>query len=106
MGVWGAGLYSGDFARDLRSTIRAVARLPFDGDRLIEILSETAPTAANNPDDEDHTTFWLVVADQFAKRAITCDRARQRAIAIIDAGSDLAMLAKLGMCPSDLSRRR
>jgi hypothetical protein len=106
MGVWGAGLYSGDFAMDLRSTIRAVARLPFDGDRLIEILSETAPTAANNPDNEDHTTFWLVVADQFAKRAIICDRARQRAVTIIDAGSDLAMLAKLGMSPSDLSKRR
>jgi len=106
MGVWGAGLYSGDFAMDLRGTIRAVARLPFDGDRLVEILSETAPRAADNPDDEDHTTFWLVVADQFARRAIVCDRARQRAVAIIDADSDLAMLAKLGMRPSDLNKRR
>jgi hypothetical protein len=106
MGVWGVGLYSGDFAMDLRSAIKAVARLPFDGERLVEILSETAPTAADSPDDEDHTTFWLVVADQFAKRAIICDRVRTAALKIIDAESDLAMHAALGMNPSDLSKRR
>jgi hypothetical protein len=106
MGVWGAGLYSSDFAMDLRSAIGAVARLPFDGDRLVDILSETEPIAAGNPDDEHHTTFWLVVADQFAKRAITCDRVREKALAIIDAGSDLAMHAALGMSPADLGKRR
>ena len=77
MGVWGAGLYSGDFAKDLRSTISAVARLPFDSDKLVDILCETEPRAASNPDDEAHTSFWLIVADQFAKRGIVCDsRAR------------------------------
>jgi hypothetical protein len=106
MGVWGAGLYSSDFAMDLRSSIGAVARLPFDGDRLVEILSDTEPTAAGDPVDEQHTTFWLVVADQFAKRAISCDRARDQALTIIDAGSDLAMHAALGMSPADLAKRR
>jgi hypothetical protein len=106
MGVWGAGLYSSDFAMDLRSTIRAIARLPFDGERLLEILSGTVPTVADNPSDEDHTTFWLVVADQFTKRGIVCDRARKQALTIIDADSDEAMHAKLGMSPSDLSKRR
>ena len=76
MGVWGTGLYSGDFAMDLRGSISAVARLPFDGDKLVDILCETEPAAANNPNDEDHSIFWLIVADQFAKRAIACDRAR------------------------------
>jgi hypothetical protein len=42
---------------DLRSKIGAVARLPFDNDKLVEILCESGPTAASNPDDEDHTTF-------------------------------------------------
>ena len=106
MGVWGVGLYSGDFAQDLRGTIRAVARLPFDNDRLVDILCETEPTTANNQDDEDHTTFWLVVADQFFKRGIACDRVREKALAIIDGGSDLAMLAKLGMDPAGLKKRR
>jgi hypothetical protein len=54
----------------------------------------------------NNTTFWLVVADQFAKRAITCDRAREQALTIIDAGSDLAMHAALGMSPADLAKRR
>jgi hypothetical protein len=106
MGVWGVGLYSGDFAADLRSTIGAVARLPFDNDRLLDILCETDPAAANHADDPDHTTFWLIVADQFAKRAIVCDRARDNAMTIIDTGSDIARLAQLGMTPPDLAKRR
>jgi hypothetical protein len=106
MGVWGVGLYSGDFAQDLRGSIRAVARLPFDNDRLMDILCETEPTAANNPDDEDHTTFWLVLADQFSKRGIACERVRDKAIAIIDGGNDLAMLEKLGMDSPGLKKRQ
>jgi hypothetical protein len=48
MGTWGVGLYAGDFAMDLRSTIGAVACLPFDSDRLVEILCESEPTAASS----------------------------------------------------------
>ena len=36
MGVFGTGLYSGDFAMDLRSAIKAVSRLPFEPGRLVE----------------------------------------------------------------------
>ena len=92
MGAWGTGLYSGDFAMDLRSTVVAVVRLPFDVDRLVEILCETEPEAAANPRDEDHTTFWLILADQFAKRGIVSDRARDKALEIIDAADDIAMV--------------
>lgn len=106
MGVFGAGLYSGDFAMDLRGTVSAVARLPYDADKLIEILCESEPAAANNPDDEDHTTFWLVAADQFAKRAIVSERVRDKALVIIDSGADLANLGKLGMDSSGLRKRQ
>jgi hypothetical protein len=106
MGVWGSGLYSGDFAADLRATIRAVARLPFDADRLVDILSSIEPAAANDRDDEDHTTFWLVIADQFARRGIACQRVRDKALQIIDNGSDLALLATLGMAPALLDQRQ
>jgi hypothetical protein len=106
MGVFAVGLYSGDFALDLRGTISAVARLPFDGDRLTQILCESEPAAAINADDEDHNTFWLVTADQFAKRAIVCERVRDKALAIIDSGADIAMLSRLGMSPSDLKKRQ
>ncbi len=106
MGVFGAGLYSGDFAMDLRSTISAVVHLPFDSDKLTDILFESEPTVASKPDDEDHTTFWLVIADQFAKRSMVCDRVRDQALEIIDSGADVAMHEKGGMNASDLRKRR
>jgi hypothetical protein len=106
MGVFGAGLYSADFAMDLRSAISAVVRLPFDTDKLVDVLCDTEPAIANTPDDEDHNTFWLVIADQFAKRSIVCDRVRAKALGIIDSGADIAMQEKRGMNPSDLRKRQ
>jgi hypothetical protein len=105
VGVWGTSLYSGDFAMDLRATIGAVVRLPFDADRLIEILCETVPSAANDPGNEEHTQFWLVLADQFAKRGIASERLRDKALRIIEDGQDTAALAKLGMKSGDLRKR-
>ena len=106
MGVFGTGLYSGDFAMDLRSTISAVSRLPFASDKLADILCENEPKAANAPGDEGYSTFWLVIADQFAKRSIVCDRVRDNALEIIDSGADIAAHGKLGMNPSDLRKRQ
>jgi hypothetical protein len=106
VGVWGSGLYSGDFAADLRAAVAAVSRLPFEGDKLAEILSGIEAGAANNPNDEDHTTFWLILADQFAKRGIPSKVIRDKALEIIDTSADLAMLEKLGMKPADLKKRQ
>src|SRR5438094_6004830 len=105
MGAWGTGLYSGDFAMDLRGTIRAVARLPFPADRLVDVLCDTEAGAAHNPNDPDHTVFWLVLADQFWKRGIECPRARDAALSIIEEGRDRAAMAALGMPAPDLRRR-
>lgn len=106
MGAWGIGLYSSDFAQDLRSSVRAVARLPFEPERLLDYLCETEPAAANDPKDPDYTIFWLTVADQFAKRGIACPRARERAVAIIVDGIDLSAMAALGMDEKSLAKRR
>jgi len=106
MGVFGTGLYSGDFAMDLRSTVGAVCRLPYDGDRMVEILADCEPIASANTKDEDYTTFWLVVADQFAKRGIVCEHVRKRALEIIDQGHDIARLTELGMNAPDLRKRQ
>ena len=105
MGVWGVALYSGDFAADLRSTIGAVSRLPFTIGRLVDIVCETEPAAANNLDDSDYTTFWLILADQFAKRGLQSDRVRDTALRIIDEGRDLQSLRALGMPERDLAKR-
>ncbi|MFN8040921.1 MAG: hypothetical protein U0Q07_17025 [Acidimicrobiales bacterium] len=103
MGAWGAGLYANDAALDLKAAVSAVCRLPRSGDQLVDLLLEMHPEAAD-PDDEDRTTFWLVVADLLQKKGIE-SRARAEALVIIADGSDLAMLEALEMSPSDLRKR-
>lgn len=105
MGVWGTGLYSGDFALDLRATIRAVARLPFDGEKMLAILRSTADGADADEQNEEHSTFWLVVADQLRRRGILCIEAQEKALEIIRDGSDLAICRQLGMSDRDLRKR-
>jgi hypothetical protein len=106
MGSWGTSLYSGDFAADLRSTIRAVLRLPFDADHLARIIADAEPRAARDPEDEDHTTFWLVLADQFARHGLTAEGVTETALRIIDADQDLDMQRRLGQNAKGLEKRR
>lgn len=106
MGVWGTGLYSSDFAADLRSAATAVSRLPFDGDTLASMLRDTEPEAADDPADPDHTTFWLVIAAQFAPKGLLTPSLRDKALSIIDTGQDLTILTRLGMDPKSLDKRR
>ena len=103
MGAWGPGLYSDDFAADLKTTVATLCRLPLSGSELLATLQALEPASAS-PRDEDHTTFWLVVADQLHRRGIPSS-ATERAIAVIDSGSDLAMLEELGLSGADLAKR-
>ena len=105
MGAWGAGLYSSDMAADMRAVIKSALRLPLDEDRIVGILRDCERRTADDPDDEDHTTFWLVLADQFEKRGVAHAPTRQKAIAIIDRGDDLDMMEKRGMKQADLRKR-
>jgi hypothetical protein len=38
MGAWGVGLYSTDMAADMRAVVKAVLRLPYEEDRIVQIL--------------------------------------------------------------------
>lgn len=105
MGSWGTSLYSGDFAADLRRTVAVVARLPFDAEQLLDLMIEVEPAAANNSNDDDHSVFWLVVADQLARRGVHSRRARDAALEIIDSGRDLEAMARLGMSERDRKKR-
>src|SRR5262245_58234477 len=106
MGSWGSGLYSGDFALDLRSAIRAVLRLPFDADRLAALIEQTDTAAASNPEHEDHATFWLVLADQFARAGVSSARVTDVALGIIDSDQDLDTQRQLGLTAAGLRKRR
>lgn len=103
MGTWGTALYSDDHAADLRAAVGAVCRLPLDGERIVELLAELHPQA-RDPADDEHTTFWLVVADQLHRRGIS-STAQARALEIISTGTNLQILAKLGMDARGLKAR-
>jgi len=103
VGTWGTGLYSDDFASDLRTSVAAICRLPFKGEQIVELLADLNPEA-RNPHGEGFTTFWLVVADQLHRRGIRSP-AQERAIDIIAKRTNLEELAKLGMTGSDLKAR-
>jgi len=105
MGTYGVGLYANDFAADLKGTIRAVSRLPFDAGRLAEIVVEFERASATNPGDEDYSTFWLVLADQFWRQGITSKLVNERALAIIDSGADLDLQRRLGQKEPGLRAR-
>ena len=105
MGAWGVGLYSSDLALDLRTTIGAISRLPFEPVELLRLLCESEPGASGAPENADHTVFWLTAADQFAKRGLDCPEARERALAIISGGQDLKAMARLGMDAPSLRKR-
>src|SRR2546423_3708218 len=92
MAAWGAGLYSSDMAADMRAVIKSALRLPYGEDRIVEILSDGERRAATDPNDESHTTFWLVLADQFEKRGVAHAPTCEKATAIIDRGDDLPMM--------------
>ncbi len=106
MDAWGIGLYSSDYASDLRATIGAISRLPFAPDRVLQLLRENEGGTADDPEEEDYSNFWLTVADQFAARGIVCDAVRERAPAIIGDDTDLRIVERLGMTERDLKKRR
>ncbi len=105
MGAWGAGLYADDVARDLKGIIAAVARLPLGPDALLAMLTDRHRAMATDPEDEGHSVFWLVLGDRFTRLGIDCPVARDRAVAIIDGGRDLANCEALGMAPALLRKR-
>jgi len=105
MGTWGPGIYSGDFASDLRAAVAAASRLPLEPDRIVQLLCELEPDAAHIRDDEEHTVFWLVVADQLDKRGIRSTVATREAKAIIETGADSQRMSELGMASAILRKR-
>lgn len=104
MGCWGVGLYQDDDALDLKGSIAALAKLPLDGDRLLDMLiaNRSEPPEFHR---DGAPAFWLVVADQFERRGIACPRAFKQALAAIDKGHDLRDLRDREMSERDLAKR-
>lgn len=103
MSTWGPGLYSDDFALDLKAAISVVTRLPHDAPEIVRLLADLNPVARQQKD-EDYATFWLVLADQLQRKGIESD-GRSIALEIIEDRTNLTVLEDLGMESSDLHKR-
>ena len=103
MGAWGGGLYDGDFALDLKGTIKAMLRAPLSDD---EVFAELWASLGNGAGEMDALDYWVVLADQLERQGIHRPDIFERAIAIIEAGEDLAMLKELEAEPNTIAERR
>jgi hypothetical protein len=50
--------------RNLKAAVPAVCRLPLAEEELVDAICQSEASAADNPADEDHAIFRLVLADQ------------------------------------------
>jgi len=105
MGTWGEGLYDDDEACDVRDTIALLSKMPGDGESILRLMLEQFERDEDLTDD-GCPTFWMAVADQFAKRGITCERAFRLGVAAMETGADLADLAARGMDADGLVGRK
>lgn len=105
MGTWGPGLYSNDTASDLKSTIAAVVRLPFSPPEIVSLLVSRDREVAENPDDEDHIVFWLVLADQLHRLGLDSPETFARARELALSGDDDRAMTALGMKAADRKKR-
>ncbi len=103
MGAWGGGLYDSDFALDLKRTINGVLRAPLSND---EVLAEIWASHGKGAVAADALDYWLVLADQLERHGIRRPDVFERAIAIVEAGEDAAMLADLEAEPRTIAARR
>jgi hypothetical protein len=91
MGTWGAGLLSDDTALDVRDTYREYLAEGMDGPAATDkILADFCSTV---DDSDDGPPFWLALAATQWRYGRLEDRVRDRALAIIDQGVDLARFA-------------
>ena len=104
MGTWGAALYDDDAAGDLKNAIALLAKVPVDGNRMLEMLK--AFQGDVDLSESGGSLFWLVTADQFEKRGIDCREAIDTALRVIDSGVDLADFADRGADEKLVQARR
>jgi hypothetical protein len=104
MGSWSPSLYGDDDAADLKGAVSILCKMPVAPEVIVAALLEMRAAAWSS--DEPDTTFWLVVADQFERRAIACSRVSREALSIIEEGTDLALAQERGADEAYLKKRQ
>ena len=103
MGAWGGGIYDSDFTLDLKGTIKGMLRAPLSED---EVVAEIWTAHGKGAGDVDALDYWLVLADQFERLGLPRRDVFERALAIIAAGEDIAMLQTLDADAGTIAQRR
>lgn len=88
MGAWGTGLYSDDFALDVKNELIDQLKFGVHYREAFEKLKEDYVDTAEY-DDPDIPVFWFVCADVLWKYGRLDDDIRQTALSYIDNGGDL-----------------
>lgn len=102
MGTSGIGIFSNDLASDVRGRYRELVADGTSGvDATDAVLREWGRLA---DDEEDGVQIWLSLAATQTELGRLEDRVRDRAIAILDAGADLARWEE--DAPEDVAARR
>ena len=88
MGAWGTGLYSDDFALDVKSEFLDAIN---SGKPYREAFEELKKTYVDNTynDDPDIPVFWFVCADILWKKGRLDEDIKQTALAYIESNSDV-----------------
>lgn len=105
MGTYGIGIYQNDLAMDLKGDVAGMMRLPFEVERIVELLYRSLGEL-QDPDDEQHTDAVFVLADQLHRFGLTHQPTLDRFDAIVASGRDLDMKAQLGLDEKGLAKRR
>ncbi len=81
-----------------------LVKMPSNGDEILKIILENYD-GNSNVEDDGGTVFWLVIADQFEKKGIRCNKVFDMAIQIIKSGKDISNLEIRGMGTKDIKIR-
>lgn len=92
MGVWGTGIFSDDIAADVRDEYRDYLADGMDGPSATEKLLEQFGAEVDDPD--AGPPFWLSLAATQWRLGRLEERVRERALRIIDDGTDLARFSE------------
>ncbi|SIN44786.1 hypothetical protein SAMN04489832_7330 [Micromonospora cremea] len=88
MGAWGPGLLSDDTACDVRDEYREMLEDGLDDDEATQRMLDSYADALDDPDEA--TSVWLAMAVTQSKLGRLDPRVRERALAAIESGTDLA----------------
>ena len=104
MGAWGTGLYSNDTAEDIRDDCRDVfsVKTPEEG---LRILEEEYLKEIQEDDYDELADFWYAVSDYQWNKGILTERAKKKALELLERGAGLELWIEEGN-KSDIKKRK